>query len=1011
MTRGNLWRAFMEVAEAHPGTEAFASPEAVLDYRQLAAAAAALADKLADRNIAKGDLVAIEMSVGPHFVVSVLAAVAVGAAYLPLDVSGPAKRREQILRDARPSAVLRAEDARRAIASLTESPAAPEGADIARHAPATGDDDPAYVIYTSGSTGVPKGVVVPARGVHNLLAAFQRRAPLGPGARHSWWTSPGFDVSVYEMWSALCSGGTVVPVPDDHRRDIDATLDYLARQRVESAYLPPQFLPALRDRVLRGGPAPALRRLLTGVEPIPMGLLVQLRSSLPEMAVINGYGPTETTVCATLYTVPDRCDDPQQRTPIGTVIEGNRGFVLDERLAPVEPGRPGELFVAGAGLAIGYLHDPRRTAERFLRAADGDGLMYRTGDLVVADPAGNLTFLGRMDDQLKIDGVRIEPAETEAALRRLPEIADVAVLARPAGPGGPSLLTAFVVLSEAATDAGTVADADGLWAGIKERLAEEVPAQAVPRRFLALERIPMTSDGKLDRSALPQLDDRPARPARDAGEHIVENACREVLRHAPASPLGLGFAEMGGDSLQAAQLSAALRAVTGRAVTAAHVLAARTLADLSAELTTLPALAEPAGDGPGQDTAPMTPGQAGIWAAELTSTAPGAFHEAVAVELTGAADAHRVARELTAVLNRHVVFRGRIDIDTMQFVTDGEPVAVAVRSVEPGEAVDDAWQQMLAALQRPAFDLGAGPLVRAAVLAAPDTVRLLIVWHHLVVDAWSARIVIEELAAALDGRAAGDRVERGHAGYARRQREYLDSTDGKLAVQAAAERVRAWLPRGEARPPAAQDSCQVHNLAVGPGVWAGVRDCARRQGTTPFAVTLAALLDPVCQLAGTDGRFALAVADRDEAADADAAGYLLTTVPFGPAPAGGGDAPAARTALRRAGEVIAEAQGMARVPFPSLMAELGLRDARSVVPLLIAWNRDPAGVLSGPGRTARSLDVNPLGARWPWTLLLTDHGELGMTGRIEFPPSVADGQVARFAAQLEQLLYAFTSQA
>ncbi|MFJ8313863.1 MULTISPECIES: amino acid adenylation domain-containing protein [unclassified Streptomyces] len=998
MTRGNLWRAFMEVAEAHPGTEAFASPEAVLDYRQLAAAAAALADELAARNIKKGDLVAIEMPVGPHFVVSVLAAVAVGAAYLPLDVSGPAKRREQILRDARPSAVLRAEDARRAFASLADAPAARQ--DIARHDPATGDDDPAYVIYTSGSTGVPKGVVVPARGVHNLLAAFQRRAPLEPGARHSWWTSPGFDVSVYEMWSALCSGGTVVPVPDAYRRDIDATLDYLDRQRVESAYLPPQFLPALRDRVLRGGPAPSLRRLLTGVEPIPMGLLVQLRSSLPEMTVINGYGPTETTVCATLYTVPDQCDDPQQRTPIGTVVEGNRGFVLDERLAPVEPGRPGELFVAGAGVAIGYLHDPRRTAERFLRAADGDGLMYRTGDLVSADATGNLTFLGRIDDQLKIDGVRIEPAETEAALRRLPETADVAVLARPAGPGGPSLLTAFVVLSEAVTDT------EALWAGIKERLAEEVPAQAVPRRFLALERIPMTSDGKLDRAALPRLDDRPARQARDAGEQAVENACREVLRHAPSSPLGLGFAEMGGDSLQAAQLSTALRAITGRAVTAAHVLGARTLADLAAELRTLPALAAPGGDGPGQDTAPMTPGQAGIWAAELTGPAPGAFHEAVAVELTGAADAHRIARELTAVLNRHVVFRGRIDIDTMQFVTDGEPVSVAVWPVEPGETVDDVWQRALAAMHRPAFDLGTGPLVRAVVLAAPDTVRLLIVWHHLVVDAWSARIVIEELAAALDGRAAGAGAERGHARYARRQREYLDSTDGKLAVQAAAERVRAWLPHGDAPAPAAQDSCQVHDLAVGPGVWARVRDCARRHGSTPFAVTLAAVLDPVCRLAGTDGRFALAVADRDEAADADAAGYFLTTVPFGPAPADGGDA-----ALSRAGEVIAEAHGMARVPFPSLMAELGLRDARSVVPLLIAWNRDPVGVLSGPGRTARSLDVRPLGARWPWTVLLTDHGDLGMTGRIEFPPSVPEDQVARFGARLEQLLDAFASEA
>ncbi|MBC3843059.1 amino acid adenylation domain-containing protein [Streptacidiphilus sp. 4-A2] len=283
----------------------------------------------------------------------------------------------------------------------------------------------AYVIHTSGSTGRPKGVMVEHRSVLNLIDDLHRRAPLPDGFSGSWWCSPDFDVAVWEQWAPLVSGGSLVTVPETERLDVHGFLSFLGRAGVNSAYVPPSFLPGLRDRLRRDpGAVGHLRRILVGVEPIPLRLLQELRALRPELLIVNGYGPAETTICCTLYAVPPGPGDSEQRTPIGTAVAGNELLILDAEGRPAADG-VGELVVSGTGVARGYLTAEAAQHRRFGYAEGRRS--YRTGDLVRRLPDGNLEYLGRVDRQLKVRGYRVEPAESGAALRAVLPLREVLV--------------------------------------------------------------------------------------------------------------------------------------------------------------------------------------------------------------------------------------------------------------------------------------------------------------------------------------------------------------------------------------------------------------------------------------------------------------------------------------------------------------------------------------------------------------------------------------------------------
>ncbi|MEU4782928.1 AMP-binding protein, partial [Micromonospora sp. NPDC023633] len=649
--------------------------------------------------------------------------------------------------------------------------------------------DVAYVVHTSGSTGTPKAVQVEHGNLVNLLADLDDRAPVPDGHTGTWWTRPSFDVAVWECFAPLVRGGTVRVVPEAARHDGAALAGFLDAAGAGSAYVPPAFLPELRA-LLRAEPGAlaGLRRLLVGVEPIPRPLLQDIARSRPALTVVNAYGPAEATVCCALYVVPRDGAVAGERAPIGTAVRGTR-LLLRQPDGSCRPTGTGELVVSGAAVARGYLRDPGGEPA-FDTAADGTRT-YRTGDLARTLPDGNLLFLGRVDRQVKLRGFRIEPAEVESVLRLLPGVRDVVVGAR-RWDGLGDVLVAYVA---AEPGAGLTERA------VRDHARDRLPGYAVPAVVALLPRLPLTPHGKYDHDRLAALPLRPAGPTAgghptdpiDAGRPVgpadgadsvhgvdpahsadpadgadpvgvVLDAWRRVLPAGEIRP-GDAFLPLGGTSLAAARVAARLTERTGVPVTAADVLRApdaAALADRLRAATAGPGVrvgpdAGPAGPGGvlggpgggvGARSAPLTPEQLGLWLHDELNPGTDLYVEPVWFSTTSPVDRSRLAAALRRAVAAHPVFGAglRLVDGLPELVLDRHPPTVEVADLADGPALDAAVR---ARARRP-FDTTTEPLLRCAVLGAGDRTDLLLVWHHLAVDAWSLRLFLADLARCHD---------------------------------------------------------------------------------------------------------------------------------------------------------------------------------------------------------------------------------------------------------------------
>ncbi|MFI1675879.1 amino acid adenylation domain-containing protein [Streptomyces sp. NPDC020607] len=757
-----------------------------LTYGEVNARANRLARWLVARGAGPERFVALALPRSVDLVVACLAVAKAGAAYLPVDLSLPARRIEFVLADADPVLVVTVRAALRhlppgAVSSrqqlviddpeVVQSLHCLDSSDLSDEERGTRvlPGHPAYVIYTSGSTGHPKGVITTHQGVEALAATQQERCALVRSSRVLQFASPSFDASFWELCMALLSGATLVVAPAERLLPGPELVGLVTQEQITHLTLPPSVLAALPD----DGLPPGVTLIVAG-ESCPGNLVAQWA---PGRRMLNAYGPTETTVCASVSLPLTGAGPPS----IGQPVRDADCHVLDAQLEPVAAGATGELYVTGPLLARGYLGRPVLTAQRFVACPYGrpGERMYRTGDLARRNADGDLEFVGRVDDQVKVRGFRIEPGEVEAVLARRPGIAQAAVIARESSPGTTHLV-GYVT-----SGGGQTPDADSL----RRCLGEVLPDYMVPSLLIALEALPLTPNGKVDRAALAA---RPVERSLQFQGPAPHGCVEEQLAGFVGAVLGVepvgaedDFFALGGDSLSAARLLHRIRARYAVDLQLREVYETPTVAGLAATVQRSERLSG------GPELAPrerptvltLSHGQRRLWFLNQIAEAAPSYAIPLTAHLRGRVDRDALSAALGDVAARHESLR------TLFPATSGLPRQVVlepeyarpvlnVRVVSAAEA-----GTCVEAGARRGFDLTRELPLRAELFeTGPDETVLLLIVHHIACDGWSAAQLCADLAEAYRARCAG----RGpdwtplpvqYGDYTLWQRELLGSAD------------------------------------------------------------------------------------------------------------------------------------------------------------------------------------------------------------------------------------------
>jgi len=735
-------KAIAETAHCYPNAVAIIDGLRSLSYSELRGRVENLARRLSGLGVGAGDRVGLFAERSVDAVIMMLAILEAGAAWLPLDPSLPKARLNALVEDARPRFVLApsslvGQAPGRAISLEVEAPLVPPADPLG--------NAPAYLMYTSGSTGRPKGVVVPNFALASHAVATAGRYELAPSDRVLHFASLAFDVAIEEIFPTLLAGATIVVRPPGDVPTITEFDALLREQRVTVVNLPASYWHEWVAEIDRGRVEipPHLRLVVVGSERLlPASLSAWTQNVGSRVRLLNAYGTTETAITSTVYDAGLNAGRDTAKVAIGKPLQGVRVYVVDSRMQLLPVGVPGEALIGGEGIALGYLTQPGETAERFIPDPfhESPGARcYRTGDRMHWRPDGNLEFLGRLDEQIKIRGFRVEPGEVEAALRRHPVVTDAAVVGHRVEDR--VLLAAFITPEKVDVE------------HLKSFLTARLPNYLVPSMFVPLRALPRTASGKIDRRALPSLGEGTAsgsRTERSVGTRAESALCRiwsEVLA-VPNVGVNDNFFALRGDSILAIQVIARARR-EGLRLTVQQFLRNPTVLALAA-------LAEEAGialaeQGPVVGEAPLTPIQR--WFVEQASPEPHHDNQAVLLELREPSNIHALEAAIWQLIEHHDALRLRLIGDKQRFVAPQGPVPFE-RVVLGGDVLEDAVARVQTSL-----DLVTGPVFRAVLFEDPGAQpRLLLCAHHLAIDGVSWRILLEDLATAYQSQSSGERA-------------------------------------------------------------------------------------------------------------------------------------------------------------------------------------------------------------------------------------------------------------
>jgi amino acid adenylation domain-containing protein len=1027
---------FERQAAARPEATALSGAGGAVTYGELERRANLLAHHLRGLGVGRESRVAVRLERTPEMAAAVLAIWKAGGAYVAVDPELPEARQKLLLAAAAPCLLLtarplwQAEEAGGAVPRLLldETPCPWESLPAARPAAAPGLDDLAYVAFTSGSTGAPKGVMAVHRGVANYLCHIRSTFRLAPGERVLQLASLVFDAAVRDLIGPLTAGATVHLVPAAAARDPAALVSILRQARIER--LPsvvPSLLRALAEaagETAEGGGESALRQaLVSGERLFAADCRAARRAFGGALEVVNQYGPTECTMTASFLRVPPGVDDGV--VPLGRPIRNSRFHVVGEDGESVPPGVFGELCIGGAGLARGYLERPDLTAERFipdpLSGRSGERL-YRTGDRVRLLPDGNLEFGGRLDQQVKVRGLRVELGEIESALRQQARVRDAVVVAREDEPGEVRLVAYVVPAAGAAARGGELR---GLLAGV-------LPEAMIPADFVSLDALPRTPNGKVDRQALPlaaaALAPRPARAAaapRTLSEEILAGLCAELLGRETVD-LGESFFALGGHSLLAAQLLARVGRACGVQIPFQAIFEAATLAELAARveqarLAGAHSAPPPIQPVPRSGPLPVSFAQQRLLLlAQLEPGSP-AYNMPLAVRVAGPLDARALRRACDVVVQRHEALRttyGERDGELVQIVSPPAPLPWRILDLAalPGPARDREARRVATREALTPFDLFAEPVLRAALVRlAADEHAVLLTLHHIAGDDWSVGLLAGEIA-SLYAAAAAAREPRlpalpvQYADYAAWQRGWmrgevlerhlaywrtrLAALPGALELPTDRPRTAAPRGRGAARP-----------WRLPAPLAAAARAFSRREGGTLFMTLLAAFAALLGRHSGQqDLAIGTPIAGRNRLEVESLIGCFINTLVLRCDLAGD---PALPELLARVRETVLAAQTHQDLPFERLVEELQPeRDlGRSpLVQVLLTLLNAPRPSLEIPGLACAGLVLEEERLKLDLELLLHE-GEATLAGALLYDPHLFDAAtVARLLLGFERLL-------